>query len=299
MADSKKQVFTIGIPRAFYYYTHPGLWEAFFQNLGFKTLLSEKSGEKILRNAVPHTESEHCLAHKLFDGHLLSLLGKADAVFIPRLLSLTKKHICCAKFAALPEAAQCGIARGTPVITVDIDENKEPLLKTLIRLGKNLGKPARLAKNAAENAIQTMHEEWKKQQAAMTAEKPFLLLGHPYTLHDAFIGEPVKQKLKRMGHAFETPVFTHEKLPESVTRWCTFGRMHRLITEMPLEKYAGAIQISTFNCGPDSVMLEFYRAVCRSRGIPYLVLMIDEHTGNAGMETRLEAFADSIQWKRV
>ncbi len=299
MAASGRQVFTIGIPRAFYYHTHPGLWEAFFRNLGFGTLLSEKSSEKLLKSAIPHSESEHCLAHKLFDGHLLSLLGKADAVFIPRLLSLTKKHICCAKFAAIPDAARWGIVRDTPVITIDIDENRESLLKTLIRLGKNLGKPARLVKKAAENAIQVMHEEWEKQQPAMTTGKPFLLLGHPYTLHDSFIGEPVKQKLKRMGHAFETPVFTHEKLPKSVTRWCTFGRMHRLIAEMPLEKYAGVIQIGTFGCGPDSVMLEFYRALCRSRGIPYLVLMIDEHTGNAGLETRLEAFADSIQWKRT
>jgi len=30
-----------------------------------------------------------------------------------------------------------------------------------------------------------------------------------------------------------------------------------------------------------------------------LILMVDEHSGQAGLETRLEAFVDSLMWKKT
>jgi Uncharacterized protein conserved in bacteria len=75
--------------------------------------------------------------------------------------------------------------------------------------------------------------------------------------------------------------------------------MYRKLQSLDMHVYAGVIQISTFNCGADSMMTERFRRMCKHNGVPYMLLMVDEHTGNAGVDTRLEAFVDSLSWQRA
>jgi predicted nucleotide-binding protein (sugar kinase/HSP70/actin superfamily) len=291
----------IGIPRGFYFYLYPGLWEPFFASLGMETVLSEPSSRKILELAAPVSESEHCLAHKLFDGQLRSLEGRVDKVFIPRVLSMTRGFICCAKFGALPDASRWGAAASIPVLTCEINETKRPLKKTLIDFARKLGAGSQAAHRAASGGIEAMEEVREKQRRAAAALPPrnrFLFLGHPYTLEDPFIAGPVERKSKTLGIPLEFMDFGPQKLASSPIRWCSFNKMYQRLRSLDTRCYAGVIQISTFNCGPDSVMTDGYRRLCRERGIPYLLLMADEHAENTGMETRLEAFVDSIHWKR-
>ncbi len=161
---SKKSILNIqriGIPRGFYYYLYPGLWEIFFRGIGIEPVLTEKSSRRTLELAVPCSESEHCLAHKIFDGHLKSLQDQVDAVFIPRLLSMKKRHICCAKFGALPDASRLGAASLIPVISVELNENRESLTQTLTRLAKNLG----VDKAKAQRSVSARHwPVWRKKR---------------------------------------------------------------------------------------------------------------------------------------
>ena len=65
---------------------------------------------------------------------------------------------------------------------------------------------------------------------------------------------------------------------------------------MPVD---GLIYITAFGCGTDSLTAELVeRTVRRRSGIPQLILNIDEHTGQAGVVTRLEAFVDMARWRR-
>jgi predicted nucleotide-binding protein (sugar kinase/HSP70/actin superfamily) len=287
----------IGIPRGFYFYLYPGLWEPFFRTLGIEPLVSGPSSRETLERAVPVSESEHCLAHKLFDGHILSLKGRADAVFIPRILSMTRFHICCAKFGALPDASRCAAA--APVLAPEINLNREGLEKTLYRFARSLGASGKTAKEALSRGLASLAEAREEQRRAREALPPagrLLLLGHPYTLEDAFISGPVIKKCRSLGLAPEPITFGTERIDPFPIRWCTFNRMYRRLQSLDTARYAAVIQISTFNCGPDSVMIDGYRRLCRKRGIPYMVLMVDEHSGAAGIETRIEAFADSLRW---
>ena len=54
-----------------------------------------------------------------------------------------------------------------------------------------------------------------------------------------------------------------------------------------------AIYITNFGCGPDSFITHFFKKIME--GKPFLQLEIDEHSGDAGIITRLEAFFDSIK----
>jgi predicted nucleotide-binding protein (sugar kinase/HSP70/actin superfamily) len=50
--------------------------------------------------------------------------------------------------------------------------------------------------------------------------------------------------------------------------------------------------ISNFSCAPDSFMLHYVRWLMGQK--PYLVLEIDSHTADAGLDTRVEAFLDIV-----
>ena len=52
--------------------------------------------------------------------------------------------------------------------------------------------------------------------------------------------------------------------------------------------------MTAFGCGPDSLMLEDIRRKAKNFSKPLLNLTIDEHTGEAGFITRLEAFCDML-----
>ena len=58
--------------------------------------------------------------------------------------------------------------------------------------------------------------------------------------------------------------------------------------------------VVSFGCGPDSLICElierFYK---RQQQIPVLLLTLDEHTGEAGIITRLEAFVDMLRWREA
>jgi predicted nucleotide-binding protein (sugar kinase/HSP70/actin superfamily) len=57
---------------------------------------------------------------------------------------------------------------------------------------------------------------------------------------------------------------------------------------------AGVIQLTSFNCGCDSMAGPYYRETLKAAGIPFMALTLDAHTALAGLDTRLEAFVESI-----
>ena len=59
-------------------------------------------------------------------------------------------------------------------------------------------------------------------------------------------------------------------------------------------KVDGMITLTAFGCGPDSLMLERITRKAKEYAMPLLNLTIDEHTGEAGFVTRLEAFVDML-----
>ena len=57
----------------------------------------------------------------------------------------------------------------------------------------------------------------------------------------------------------------------------------------------GIIYLSAFGCGPDSLVGDLVERYCRNKNFPVLLLTVDEHTGEAGMATRIEAFVDLLE----
>lgn len=61
--------------------------------------------------------------------------------------------------------------------------------------------------------------------------------------------------------------------------------------------FAGVIELAPFTCMPEVIAMQALPAVSRDLNIPVLSLIIDEHSAEAGIRTRLEAFIDLLNYR--
>lgn len=178
-------------------------------------------------------------------------------------------------------------------------------IKTELRNGRRFKKQAELCdsvQNEKFNELSLRGSETKSSNLGRSAAEPIriALLGHPYNVKDAFLNMNIIDKLTRMG----VQIITDEAVPEEYVNkevsslfkkpFWTFARysygaacyLHRN------QAIDGMIYISSFACGIDSVSVELIRY--ETEGTPLLILKVDEHTGEAGIDTRIEAFIDLL-----
>ena len=282
----------IGLPQALHPFLQPGLWETFFPSLGVPVVLSAQTTRATLERAELISETEHCLPVKLLDAHLENLAGRVDRVFVPRILSLRRGFISCPKLAALPDAVRAQFRGRFEVVAADVDENRRPLEQTLAELGRALGFTPAESAAAARQALAAAGSP--AAPAADSGRPQYLLIGHPYNLADPYLAEPIVRKLEELGVAVERlPAAPPRGAPEPL-RWDTSAHMLEALRARAPASCAGVIQLTSFNCGCDSMASTYYRETLKAAGIPFMALTLDSHSALAGLDTRLEAFVDSI-----
>jgi predicted nucleotide-binding protein (sugar kinase/HSP70/actin superfamily) len=302
----------IGIPRALIYWKKPYFWEVFFENLGFEVLLSPKTNKEIVEIGVKISDPETCFSNKVYFGHLKWLDQKCDLIFVPRLRRNEEKLEYCPKFFGLPDLAK--ILVKTKILTENFDEKKEKFEESLVKLGKKLRKKKEETEKAFQEALKKEKEIRERQEKETleklkSSSKKIVLISHPYNLYDEYINLRIKERLEKLG---VVPIFI-EEIPTSNIGYLTsnigfltsnlgYPQFHwefakeimEKINEVLKYKISGAIEISSFACGCDAVLKEFVEKKFKENKIPFLYLIIDEHTGEAGFQTRLEAFIDTI-----
>jgi predicted nucleotide-binding protein (sugar kinase/HSP70/actin superfamily) len=299
----------IGIPRALVYWKRPYFWEVFFENLGFEVLLSPKTNKEIVEIGVKISDPETCFSNKVYFGHLKWLEGKSDLIFVPRLKANKEKLEYCPKFFGLPDLAKISVK--TKILTETFDEKKEKFEESLVKLGKKLGKKKEEIEKAFQEALKKEKEIREKQEKEVFEKlesnlKKIILISHPYNLYDEYVNLRIRERLEKLG---VVPIFIEEipnpkfqnpnksQIPSSKPpqfHWEFAEEIMEKINEVLKYKISGAIEISSFACGCDAVLKEFVEKKFKENKIPFLYLIIDEHTGEAGFQTRLEAFVDTI-----
>ena len=288
----------IGIPRALYYYHYPALWEKFILLLGMEPILSSSTSTKTIERAALISETENCLPVKLFDAHVASLLERADTILIPRIISMMKGRCSCPKLGALPDVAYAHLRDRAKILSFTIDENREPLIKTVTNLGVSLGIHRGHSKMAAQEAMELMHARRRTigSDSGGGASNRILLLSHPYIIQDEYLVGPILRKLEDLNMIVFSPATSESGQPPELSAWDSSSLMHQTLMDLDPDSLSGVIQLSSFNCGCDSIMVEFFRELLRDKMIPYMVLVMDEHSAQGGLDTRLEAFVDSMEW---
>lgn len=311
----------VGIPRALLSYYYYPLWRTFFEKMGAEVLISAPSNRVTLARGLKHAVDEVCLPVKMFFGHVLDLSDKADLIFMPRIVSVEQKKYICPKFLGLPDMIRR--LEGLPDL-LDVDINLYRKNRDLYTAVNKVGSMFTSNKWKIFNAYRSSLQVWQKynqllQMGLMPTEalatlenkvsvKPHYpspalnvaVIGHPYNIYDTYISMNLIGRLKKMGAA----VFTSEQVPEKILQKSTACLPKKLFWSLGqrmigaafhyLERddVSGVIHVAAFGCGPDSMTGTIIERRARALHAPFMQITLDEHSGEAGIVTRLEAFLD-------
>ncbi|HEY3424957.1 MAG TPA: acyl-CoA dehydratase activase-related protein, partial [Negativicutes bacterium] len=132
------------------------------------------------------------------------------------------------------------------------------------------------------------------------------LIGHPYIIYDRQISMNVLGKLQYLGINVVTPDMVDADQARKAAAildkkifWCYCSHLAgAAFSLMQPAQVDGVIFMTSFSCGPDSLIGEVIKQHAQSLNVPFMLLTVDEHTSEAGFITRLEAFIDMLGRRR-
>lgn len=291
----------IGLPKALYYYKYFIFIEEFLKKLNITFISSPDTNKYILNDGIKYCIDEACLPIKIFHGHVSYLKNKCDLIVVPRIMKVNNNEYICPKFCGLPEMILNSIPDLPSITTLPIyiNDNRK-LLKWCINIGKYLGKSTEKSENAFIYAV----NKYKNTSYGLNDTNyplKIALIGHSYTVYDKYINMNIIKKL----HSLNIGIITEEQIDNHYKEealaylyrkpfWSnvreSFGTAIHLVKKKEID---GIIHLSSFQCGIDSIVIDLIKDIIDT--FPMLVLKLDEHSGEAGFDTRLEAFIDMLK----
>ncbi|MDW7673717.1 MAG: acyl-CoA dehydratase activase-related protein [Bacillota bacterium] len=318
----------VGIPTTLHYYSFYPFWKAFFEQLNIDVITSPVTTKEIVDLGVAETVNDACVPIKIFHGHVMALKEKVDFLFIPRMVSMTNESTFCPKFLGLPNMIKASISNLPPIIEPRIDlKNSKLEMWNICRSIADRFTANRLvafkAYRCAVKAQQTyekllvkkvkplsfLQAEGKNEYINNNAETGLVklaVLGYPYEVYDPFISVNVLKRLEEQGVEVVTLEMISKKelarysksLPKNLF-WYYSNLVVRAGFYYLDHQVDGIIHVTAFGCGPDAMVDKLLELEAKERGqVPFMSLTIDEHSGEAGVATRIEAFVDMIRLRK-
>ena len=244
-----------------------------------------------------------------------------------------KRRFTCPKFMGLPDLARAILGGSPPLLDADLDVAARPVADTFVEIGRMLGrkKKASLAAYRVASDAQARFDDrraagWgfnkavahalgtidgigeargSSGDAASTRDADLLVatIGHPYLLSDRFLSFSLEERLGRLGARLIDPLSIPPATVEAeLTKYWELswsyereilGAVSHLMARTDVD---GIVFLTSFACGTFPVTSEIIeREVRRGTNKPVLYLMVDELTGEAGVQTRLESFCDLLR----
>lgn len=291
----------IGIPRGLFYQEFHTKWRYFFEHLGCEVIESEKTNQQVIKNGKQLANDEMCLSFQTYLGHVTSLKGKVDYIIVPRIDNYGTDLQTCTNFLAAYDIVKNLI--DVPLLNYNIDyENHETEKKGFFKMGRQLSKSYSEIRKAYSLACK-MDEMIRNKKISKNYNRmsssgfKVLVVGHSYTIHDDYFMKPIADQIEKNSGV----LIYSDEFDESVTRKASKKYSRELYWKYQKEAIGsiallenqidGVVFISTFPCGPDSLVNEL---VMRKIHLPHLNLVIDDMDATAGIETRIESFMDML-----
>jgi len=310
----------IGIPMALVYWELLPLFTRFFKALGCEVVLSGRTDKRIIRMGVESVTAQPCFPVKVAYGHIAALIDKqVDYIFLPSIVSMiasfpqNEHNQLCPYVQSLPYQARTAFAGKfgrTKLLTAPIylGENEKLLRRGFIILGRELGVLPSQVRSAIKRALtaqsgfnQALKEKGREiLDRVKPDEKLFVLVSRPYNGCDDGVNMRLPKKLAELGAQvmpmdmldLEQAQLGDEFLHKE-TYWTYGQKILRAAEIIKDDPRLFAIYLSNFSCGPDSFLQTFFKDIMGDK--PSLQLELDEHSADAGVITRLEAFFESLK----
>jgi predicted CoA-substrate-specific enzyme activase len=306
--------YVIGIPRAFSVHTLYPLYSWFFLELGIKTFLSTE----VAHAGVARAESTYCFPAEIAHGAVQDCLNKgADYVFLPHFRDMPSyEETVHANFCPITQSLPYYIEKAFPDVdkkrflplVVSFKFGEAKALELFIVMTQRLGIGAEETKAAFEKALakqQAYFAAIKKlgEEAladARRADRPVIaVLGRPYNAFTPEANMGIPRKFTTRGYSivpFDILPFDDEKIFPNM--YWYYGQQDVKVSNLlKKEDNIYVTYITNFSCAPDSFILHYLKWAMGQK--PFLVLELDSHSADAGVDTRVEAFLDIIDGYRA
>jgi predicted CoA-substrate-specific enzyme activase len=304
-----KSSVVVGVPQAFSIHSMWPFYSWFFHTLGVKVELSSR----IAPEGIAKQESNYCFPAEIAHGAIQDVIDSgADYIFLPHFRDMpTLEDV---------RACTCPLTQGLPFFArhaFSLSENK--MLRPLVAFGTGLPESRESFMDLAEKLGFTREQGQEAFEVGVTGYERFLsayrALGkkvlrevkeHPERVYIALLGRPynaftrdanmgIPRKFVSQGVTvipFDMIFDEGADIPPN-NYWYYGQQDMKAVTQVKKVDNLYLSWISNFSCAPDSFMLHYVRWMMEEK--PYLVLEIDSHTADAGLDTRIEAFLDIVE----
>ena len=306
----------IGIPRCLVFYELFPFFYKFLSSLGFKPVLSEPTNRKIIESGSEVSVADTCLPVKVALGHIRQLIKNGiNQLFLPSIISMSPNDenftrcFVCPYVQTIPYIARAVFSNDIKVYSPSIyfDRGRSGIEGALIEFGRQFNKSAKQVINAIQKATEYQNEIQQKidkiGQKALNdiSENALVICSRPYNGYDLGLNLDLPKKIRDLGiQAIPLDFIPHDykALHEDFYNmyWHYGQRILGAAESINKNKDLFAVYLSNFACGPDSFLTRFFKEKLGQK--PYLLIELDEHSGDAGFITRCEAFYDSIKGAR-
>ncbi len=328
--EDKRRI-KVGIPRALTYYRHFPFWRAFLEGCGCEVMSSPPTDLKILRHGTEACVDDICVAVKALFGHVDRLIGEVDVVMVPRLVSVEKrKHdtFTCPKLIAAPDMVRNTFMELPALLEFTVDLQEAPLWWGCAKLGRSVKASPR---NMLRSYRQAVAEQERYDRllysglfpddalarlddkdagplpAYMTeGDVKVAVVAHHYLLGDPMLNNRIVHWLNVSGaRVVGSSILREDEIEAEAAlfpplSW-TYEKELLSAASLFLKRpdVDGVVYMTSFGCGPDSVIMEMVRREVKpALPCPMLELVLDEHSAEAGVRTRAEAFVDGLYHHR-
>ncbi|MEJ5286502.1 MAG: (R)-2-hydroxyglutaryl-CoA dehydratase activator-related protein [Candidatus Kapaibacterium sp.] len=313
--ERKDSLGTIGINLSYHTFTILPLLSTFFNGIGYKVVLPDEPDPR----GFDREHTSFCFPAQISLCMFQNLLDKnPDYYFLPEIFEMWTAED---EPQRLDFNSSCVFVSGEPFYLKQAfkDYNISDKIISLylnfangfdkekgkfVEIAKKLGVDKEIAEKAFNDAIEKQMQFFNRLEEEGAKFLDFLkenpdkfavvLVGRPYNSFTSFTNKGIPQKFASRGVyiiPYEFLSFKNYKLDESQF-WEAGKKILKTAKAIRDNEQLFPVYITNFSCGPDSMLIPQFRKIIGTR--PSLTLELDQHTADAGINTRIDAFLDIV-----
>ena len=313
---------TIGIPRVLNLYENYPFWFTFFNQLGFRVVLSPVSTRKIYELGIESIPSEsECYPAKLAHGHVQWLINQGiKTIFYPSIpyerqeFAEANNHYNCPIVTSYPENIKNNI---DAIVNHEVDflhpfisfANEDTISYRLVEeLSQKFSIPAdeiKAATHAAWEELAACRRDMQKkgeetiQFLNETGNRGIVLAGRPYHI-DPEVNHGIPELINSYGIAVLTEDSISHLHPAEhplnvMDQWMYHSRLYAAANYVKTVDNLDLIQLNSFGCGLDAVTTDQVASILTDSGKIYTTLKIDEVNNLGAARIRVRSLLAAIR----